>query len=71
MRKQRRTFSDHGRHAKGEGRGNEIRLPSNPTGIANHIEAVVLIGIKDGSQRMANTREPAAMSVDHALGFAG
>ena len=71
MRKQRRALGDHSRHAKSEGRGNEIRLPGNPTWIANDIEAVVLIGIKDGSQRMRDTREPAAMGVDHALGFAG
>ena len=55
MRKQRRALGDHSRHAKSEGRGNEIRLPGNPTRIANDIEAVVLIGIKDGSQRMRDT----------------
>ena len=71
MRKQWRALGDHSRHAKSEGRGNEIRLPGNPTRIANDIEAVVLIGIKDGSQRMRNTREPAAMGVDYALWFAG
>jgi hypothetical protein len=66
---QGRALGDDRADAQSQRGGDEVGLARDPARIADHVDAVVVVGVEDHAHAVRDPGEPAAVRVYHALGL--